>query len=68
MFDPRDDTTKSTKREIWRKVFAHYVFQEAGDPVAHLTPRQQGIQGPPSQQLSDIIRAQLIHTLSRRRW
>ena len=56
------------KREIWRKVFEHYVFQEGGDPVAHLTQRQRGIQGPASQQLAEIIRAQLIHTLSRRRW
>ncbi len=56
------------KREIWRKVFAHYVFQDGGDPVEHLTTRQQGIQGPPSQPLADVIRAQLIHTLSRRRW
>jgi len=56
------------KREIWRKVFDHYVFQTGGDPVAHLTQRQRGIQGTASPQLADIIRAQLIHTLSRRRW
>jgi Cupin-like domain len=56
------------KREIWRKVFDHYVFQTGGDPVAHLTQRQRGIQGPASPQLAEIIRAQLIHTLSRRRW
>ena len=56
------------KREIWRKVFEHYVFQDGGDPVAHLTQRQRGIQGPASQQLAEVIRAQLIHTLSRRRW
>ena len=56
------------KREIWRKVFDHYVFQTGGDPVAHLTQRQRGIQGPASPQLADVIRAQLIHTLSRRRW
>jgi hypothetical protein len=56
------------KREIWRKVFDHYVFQAGGDPVAHLTQRQRGIQGAASPQLAEIIRAQLIQTLSRRRW
>jgi hypothetical protein len=56
------------KRDIWRKMFEHYVFQDGGDPVAHLTQRQRGIQGPASPQLADIIRAQLVHTLSRRRW
>ena len=55
------------KREIWHKVFEHYVFQENGDPVEHLTARQRGIQGPPSPQLADLIRRQLIHVLSNRR-
>ena len=56
------------KRDLWRKIFDHYVFQTGGDPVAHLTQRQRGIQGSPSPQLAEIIRAQLIHTMSRRRW
>jgi hypothetical protein len=56
------------KRELWRKIFDHYVFQTGGDPVAHLTQRQRGIQGPASPQLAEIIRAQLVHTMSRRRW
>jgi hypothetical protein len=56
------------KREIWRAAFDHLVFQSNGDPVAHLTPRQQGIQGPLSPQLADLMRAHLVRTLSRRRW
>ena len=56
------------KREIWRKVFEHYVFQTGGDPVAHLTQRQRGIQGTASPQLAEIIRAQLLNMMSRRRW
>ena len=55
------------KRDIWRKVFEHYIFQEGGDPVAHLTARQQGIQGPASPQIADLIRRQLVHLLSNRR-
>jgi hypothetical protein len=55
------------RREIWRKVFDHYVFQTGGDPVAHLPPRQRGIQGTPSAQLSDMVRKHLVQMLSRRR-
>jgi len=56
------------KRAVWRKAFDHYVFQTGGDPVAHLTQRQRGIQGTPSPQLAEIVRAHLLHALSRRRW
>jgi hypothetical protein len=55
------------KRDVWRTVFDHYVFQTGGDPVAHLTPRQQGIQGPASAQIAGILRAQLVRLLSQRR-
>jgi hypothetical protein len=60
-------TLPPKKREIWRKVFDHYVFQTGGDPVAHLTERQRGIQGAPSQRLADIVRAHLLQVLGRRR-
>jgi hypothetical protein len=56
------------KREIWRVVFEHYVFQTGGDPVAHLTQRQRGIQGTASPQIAEVIRAKLLQDLSRRRW
>jgi hypothetical protein len=55
------------RRAIWRKVFDHYVFQTGGDPVAHLTERQRGIQGTPSPRIADVLRAKLLQTLSRRR-
>jgi hypothetical protein len=55
------------KRAIWHNMFQHYVFQENGDPVAHLTQRQRGIQGNPSPRLAEIIRQQLIHVMSRGR-
>jgi hypothetical protein len=55
------------KRDVWRPVFDHSVFQTGGDPVAHLTPRQQGIQGPASAQIAGILRAQLVRLLSQRR-
>jgi len=56
------------RREIWRQVFDHYVFQTGGDPVAHLTQPQRGIQGTPSPQLTEIVRKHLVQVLSRRRW
>jgi hypothetical protein len=55
------------KRAIWKTVFDHYVFQEGGDPVAHLTQRQRGIQGDASPRLAEVIRQQLIHVMSRGR-
>jgi hypothetical protein len=48
-------------------MFAHYVFQQNGDPVAHLTQRQRGIQGDANPRLAEIIRQQLIHVMSRGR-
>ena len=55
------------KRAIWQNMFQHYVFQQNGDPVAHLTQRQRGIQGDANPRLAEIIRQQLIHVMSRGR-
>ena len=55
------------RRELWRSVFDHYVFKTGGDPVAHLTERQRGIQGGPSPQLANVIRSYLLDALSKRR-
>ena len=55
------------RRELWRKIFDHYVFKTGADSVAHLTEKQQGIQGPPSPRLAALIRNYLIESLSRRR-
>jgi hypothetical protein len=55
------------RREIWRQVFDHYVF-DADDPVAHLTEMQKGLQGKPSPQIAEFIRQSLLRALSRKRW
>lgn len=60
-------TLPPERRELWRLIFDHYVFQTGGDPVAHLSPRQQGIQAPISPQLAELMRAHLANLLSRRR-
>lgn len=53
------------KRAIWQNLFQHYVFQQNGDPVAHLATRQRGIQGEPNPRLAEIFRQQLIQLMSR---
>ncbi len=60
-------TLPPERRELWRKMFDHYVFKTDGDPVAHLTPRQRGIQGPMTPQLAELIRTHLANLFSRRR-
>jgi hypothetical protein len=60
-------TLPPERRELWRKIFDHYVFQTGGEPAAHLTPQQQGIQAPITPQLAELMRAHLANLLSRRR-
>jgi hypothetical protein len=55
------------RRELWRKVFDHYVFQTGGDPVAHLHPSQRGVQGTPSPQVTATIRNYLVKVLGGRK-
>ncbi len=55
------------KREIWKKVFDHHVFETDGDPVAHLEPSKRGIQGPLDQRKAGHIRAWLLKALAPRR-
>jgi hypothetical protein len=31
------------RRAVWRKFFEHYVFEDNGDPAAHLAAREKGI-------------------------
>ena len=33
-------------RELWRKMFDHYVFRTNGDPAPYLPPERRGILGP----------------------
>jgi len=54
------------RRRAWRAMFNHYVFREAGDPVAHLAPEHRGILGPPTPQLRERIRQFLMRSLGRR--
>jgi mannose-6-phosphate isomerase-like protein (cupin superfamily) len=51
------------QRAVWRGMLAHYVFEQSGDPAAHLPDHAKGIIGPPSPaqfaKMRDLIRQAL---------
>jgi hypothetical protein len=55
------------RRELWRRVFEHYVFSGGAEALAHLDERQRGVQGPPSPRLAQIMRNYLAQNLTGRR-
>ena len=55
------------RRELWRKLFDHYVFSGGEQALAHLDERQRGVQGPPSQRLAQVMRQYLAQNLTGRR-
>ena len=52
------------QREVWRRMFDHYVFRTEGDPAAHIPPAAQGILGPSTPQLRQRMKAFLLKVLS----
>lgn len=54
------------RREAWRAIYDHYVFEKNGDAAAHLPPYAKGVLGPPGPKLRDYIRTWLMRALSRR--
>jgi len=55
------------RRELWRRLFEHYVFSGGEAALAHLDERQRGVQGPPSPRLAQIMRHYLAQNLTGRR-
>jgi len=53
------------QREVWRILFEHYVFTPADEAMAHLSPAQRGLLGPPSEERNQAIRAVLARAFSR---
>lgn len=51
------------ERSVWRNLFAHYVFGENGDPVAHLTPRDKGLYGPLDAAMRRRLKRQIVKAL-----
>jgi hypothetical protein len=54
-----------SRREAWRRIFDHYVFQTDGQPAAHLAPEHRGMLGSMTPSLAGQIRAWLLKTLQR---
>jgi hypothetical protein len=53
----------ANRRDLWRKMFDHYVFQTDGEPVPYLPPDRRGMLGSMAPELQMHVRTQLIRTL-----
>jgi hypothetical protein len=54
-----------SRRQAWRGIFDHYVFQTKGEPVPHLAPEHRGVLGKMTPQLAAYIKGWLIKALQR---
>jgi hypothetical protein len=55
----------SKQRDAWQTMFNHYVFQQNGDPVAHLAPEVRGRLGAHNRYMRLAIRKNLIESIAR---
>jgi hypothetical protein len=53
------------EREAWRVLFEHYIFEDNGDPFAHLPDAARGIFGEMTPERMRVIKEHLLRTLSR---
>jgi hypothetical protein len=53
------------RREAWRKIFDHYVFQTNGEPVPHLAPEHRGILSSMTPAVAGRIKTWLLAALQR---
>src|SRR5215210_6201369 len=53
------------ERAAWRTLFDHYIFQDHGDPAAHLPEEARGILGRRTPELVARVKALLARALSR---
>jgi hypothetical protein len=54
------------QRAAWRAMFEHFVFREAGDPMAHLPREVQGVLGHVDPEHGRVLRAHLAQVLAGR--
>jgi hypothetical protein len=52
------------QREVWRTMFEHFVFTDPEKALAHLTPQQRGLLGPPEPKRIADVRNILAQTFS----
>lgn len=55
----------SSRREIWRQMFDHYVFRTNGDPVPYLPKDRRGMLGAMNPHLDNYMRTQIVRSLTR---
>ena len=53
------------RRAAWSEYFDAFVFQEHGDPAAHLAPEHRSVLGEPTPQLRQYIKQYLMRGLQR---
>jgi len=53
------------QRDVWRAMFEHYVFTSPDEALAHLPREMRGLQGPPSAERTQMIRAILAKAFTR---
>lgn len=53
------------RREAWARYFDTFVFQQHGDPAAHLAPEHRSVLGEPTPQLRQYIKQYLMRGLQR---
>jgi hypothetical protein len=53
------------QRAVWRTLFEELVFKDPDEALAHLTPEQRGLLGPPSQKRAQEVRAILTESFSK---
>lgn len=51
-------------RRVWRAMFAHYIFEENGDPGAHIRPDMRGIIARPTPAMKEAMRRRIIRALA----
>jgi hypothetical protein len=55
----------ASRRDVWRRMFDHYVFQTEGDPASHLPPDKRGMLGAMNPHLESYMRTQIIRSLAK---
>ena len=53
----------ASRRDIWRQIFDHYVFQTEGDPVPYLPAERRGMLGETNPNLENYMREGVIRSL-----
>ena len=51
-------------RRMWRAMFAHYIFEENGEPGGHMPPESRGIMGKATPGMIEAMRRKIVQSLS----